>query len=100
MEELKKAGKAKSIGVSNYQRPHLEATLKGASEPLVINQIEYYAYLQHLNNYIPWIREHSVQVGSFKSLTPAFRCPDGLLKEPLARIAKAHETTDVVVLLA
>jgi diketogulonate reductase-like aldo/keto reductase len=53
MEEVKKAGKAKSIGVSNYTRSNLEATLKRATYPPVINQIEYHAYLQRSNNYIP-----------------------------------------------
>ncbi|TVY24151.1 NAD/NADP-dependent indole-3-acetaldehyde reductase [Lachnellula hyalina] len=100
MEELKKAGKAKSIGVSNYTRSNLEATLKGATDPPVINQIEYHAYLQRSNNYIPWMREHGIQVASFKGLTPAFRCPNGPLKEPLSRMAKAHNTTEAVVLLS
>jgi diketogulonate reductase-like aldo/keto reductase len=100
MEELKKAGKAKSIGVSNYTRSNLEATLKGATDPPVINQIEYHAYLQRSNDYIPWMREYGIQVASFKGLTPAFRCPDGPLKEPLSRMAKAHNTTEAVVLLS
>lgn len=100
MEEMKKAGKAKSIGVSNYLRSDVEATLKGASDPPVINQIEYHAYLQRGNNYVSWMRENGVQVGSFKGLTPAFRCPDGPLLEPLARIAKAHGVTEVAILLA
>ena len=41
METVKAQGKAKSIGVSNYLVPHLEATLKGASTPPSINQIEF-----------------------------------------------------------
>jgi diketogulonate reductase-like aldo/keto reductase len=100
MEELKKAGKAKSIGVSNYLRPDLEATLKGATDPPVINQIEYHPYLQRANNYLPWMREQGIQVASFKGLTPAFRCPEGPLVEPLSRIAKVHGTTEATVLLA
>ncbi|KAH6718668.1 NADP-dependent oxidoreductase domain-containing protein [Leptodontidium sp. MPI-SDFR-AT-0119] len=100
MEEMKKLGKVKSIGVSNYQRPDLEATLKGASDPPVINQIEYHPYLQRSNDYIPWVRENGIQVGSFKGLTPAFRAPEGPLIEPLAHIAKAHCTTEAVVLIA
>jgi diketogulonate reductase-like aldo/keto reductase len=99
MEDLKKAGKAKSIGVSNYLHSDLEATLKGASDPPVINQIEYHPYLQRANNYIPWMREHGIEVASFKGLTPVFRAPDGPLKEPLARIAKVHGTTEAVVIL-
>ena len=99
MEEIKKAGKVKSIGVSNYLRPDMEATLKEATDPPVINQIEYHPYLQRANNYVPWMQKNGIQVASFKGLTLAFRCPDGPLREPLARIAKAHETTEAVVLL-
>lgn len=100
MEEVKKAGLAKSIGVSNYLRADVEATLRGTSDPPVINQIEYHAYLQRANDYVPWLQEQNIQVGSFKGLTPAIRCPDGPLKEPLARIAAAHATTEAVILLA
>ncbi|PVH71451.1 putative ketoreductase [Cadophora sp. DSE1049] len=100
MEEMKKAGKVKSIGVSNFQRPDLEATLKGASDPPVINQIEYHPYLQRSNNYIPWMRDNGIQVGSFKGLTPAFRAPEGPLKEHLVRIAKSHNATEGAVLIA
>lgn len=47
MEVVKESGKARSIGVSNYLQPHLEATLKTATIPPSINQIEYHPYLQH-----------------------------------------------------
>lgn len=100
MEEMKQTGKVKSIGVSNYQRSDIEATLDGATVLPVINQIEYHPYLQRANQYIPWMRQKGIQVASFKGLTPAFRCPEGPLQEPLTRIAKAHNTTQAVVLLS
>lgn len=99
MEEVKKAGKAKSIGVSNYQRPQLEATLKTAVDPPVVNQLEYHPYLQRANGYIPWMQQHGIQVEAFKGLTPVARCPDGPLVEVVSRIAKEHETTDSCVML-
>lgn len=99
MEEIKEAGKAKSIGVSNYLRPHLEATLDGAVVPPAFNQIEFHPYLQRGDNYLSWMRKNSLEVGSFNGLTPAFRAPDGPLREPLARIAKAHGTTEAAVLI-
>ena len=42
MEDIKKSGKAKSIGVSNFQRPHLEAILEVAKDVPAINQIEFH----------------------------------------------------------
>ncbi|EAQ88838.1 hypothetical protein CHGG_05457 [Chaetomium globosum CBS 148.51] len=100
MEGIQKAGKARSIGVSNYMRPHIEATLKGATSPPVTNQIEYHAYLQRGDGYVAWLQDHEIQVGSFKGLTPAFRAPDGPLREPLVRIAKAHGVTEAAVLIS
>lgn len=101
MEELKKAGKAKSIGVSNYLRSDLEATLRGASDPPAINQIEFHPYLQRANNLVPWMRENGIEVASFKGLTPVFRSPsNGPLLKPLARIAEAHGTSEAGVVLA
>ena len=40
MEAVQKSGKAKSIGVSNYLPKHLDAVLKTAKSPPVINQVE------------------------------------------------------------
>lgn len=100
MEEIQKSGKAQSIGVSNYLCPHIEATRKGATSPPVISQIEYHAYLQRGDNYVAWLQGNDIQVGSFKVLTPAFRAPDGPLREPLSRIAKSHDATEAAVLIS
>ncbi|KAL6815051.1 NADP-dependent oxidoreductase domain-containing protein [Trichoderma sp. SZMC 28015] len=99
MEKLKTAGLAKSIGVSNYLRHHVEATLDGATIPPVLNQIEFHPYLQRGNDYLPWLHKKGLKVGSFNGLTPAFRAPDGPLREPLYRIANAHNTTEAAVLI-
>ncbi len=45
MEELKKQGKAKSIGVSNFTRSQLELLKTQADEMPVVNQIETHPYL-------------------------------------------------------
>ncbi|KAL1894159.1 hypothetical protein Sste5346_005945 [Sporothrix stenoceras] len=80
--------------------------LKGDHAP-AINQIEYHAYLQRVNGYVPWMREQGIHVASFKGLTPAFRAPEGPLRQKddegenvLDRIAGHHGTTAAVVLLA
>ena len=49
MEQLKKEGLTKSIGVSNYLPEHLEWILETASVPPAINQIEFHPYLQHVD---------------------------------------------------
>src|SRR6266702_1589023 len=45
MEEVQKAGLAKSIGVSNYLPQHLAAVLKTAKVVPACNQIEFHPYL-------------------------------------------------------
>ena len=46
MEEVKKTGKVRSIGVSNFQRHHLETILQTATVIPAINQLEFHPYLQ------------------------------------------------------
>lgn len=48
MEELKSAGLARSIGVSNYLPKQLDWILETAKNPPSINQIEFHPYLQHV----------------------------------------------------
>lgn len=45
MEEIYKSGKARAIGVSNYNIHHLEDLLKEANVVPAVNQIELYPYL-------------------------------------------------------
>ncbi|KQO80159.1 oxidoreductase [Frigoribacterium sp. Leaf263] len=45
MEEIHASGRAKSIGVSNFQQPHLERVLAEGSVVPVVNQIEVHPYL-------------------------------------------------------
>lgn len=84
MEKVKRSGKAKSIGVSNYLPEHLEATLATATIPPVINQVEFHPYLQR-QNLLPWAKSKGVVIGAFGPLTAIHRAPrpgpvDDLLK--------------------
>ena len=68
----------------------------------MINQLEYHPYIQRQNDgepYIPWMQSQGIQVAAFKGLSQVVRWPDAPLAEPLKRIAKAHHTTDAVVML-
>jgi 2,5-diketo-D-gluconate reductase A len=46
LETIKRDGRARSIGVSNFNPPHLEKLLAGATESPVINQVEIQPWLQ------------------------------------------------------
>ena len=46
LEAIKRDGRARSIGVSNFNQPHLEKLLASADETPVINQVEIQPWLQ------------------------------------------------------
>lgn len=54
MEDLYKAGKIKAIGVSNFQKSHLEELLSYAEITPVLNQIELHPKLsqEELRNFL------------------------------------------------
>lgn len=99
MEKVRASGKAKSIGVANHQRPHLEEILKVATIIPAINQLEFHPYLQRSHNYLPWMREQGIEVASFNGLTPITKARPGPLDEPLAEIAAKHGVTENAVLI-
>jgi len=98
MEQVKESGKAKSIGVSNYNRPHLEATLKTAKYPPVINQIEFNPYLQH-GDLLAYHKNKNVAVAAYGPLVPIVKAPGGPLDEPLAKLARKYAVGPGEILL-
>jgi diketogulonate reductase-like aldo/keto reductase len=99
VEKIKKSGRAKSIGVANHQRAHLETILEVATIVPALNQLEFHPYLQRAHNYLPWMREQDIEVASFNDLTPITKARPGPLDEPLARIAKKHGVSENTVLI-
>jgi diketogulonate reductase-like aldo/keto reductase len=99
MEGVQRSGKAKAIGVSNYLRSHMEATLKAATIVPAANQIEFHPYLQRADEYVPWLKSKGVQVSGFKPLTPITAAAGGPLDGVFDRIAKAHGVSIDSVLL-
>lgn len=98
LEKVKESGKAKSIGVSNYQQKHLEATLKTAKIRPSINQIEFHPYLQH-GNLVPFHKEKSIATASYGPLTPVTRAKGGPLDGLLSTLAKKYAVSEGDILL-
>ncbi|KAK4987800.1 hypothetical protein LTR50_004351 [Elasticomyces elasticus] len=86
MEELKAAGLAKSIGVSNYLPEDLATIMKTAKVPPAINQIEFHAYLQH-PKLLEFHRQHGIATAAYAPLTPATKAKGGPLDDYLATLA-------------
>ena len=89
METIKASGKAKSIGVSNFLIPHLEAILKTASVTPVINQIEYHPYLQH-GPLLDYHKSHSIATSAYAPLTATTKAKPGPVDSKLADLAKKY----------
>ena len=93
MERVKASGKARSIGVSNYLIPHLEATLKVASSPPSINQIEFHPYLQH-GPLLDYHKQHNIATAAYGPLTAVTKAKPGPVDTLLAELAKKYYVSE------
>lgn len=98
MEEVKKSGKARSIGVSNYNEEQLDATLRTAVDPPAINQIEHHPYLQQ-RELIAYHRRKNIAVSAYGPLTPVTRAKEGPLTRHLDTLAQKYGVTPAEILL-
>jgi diketogulonate reductase-like aldo/keto reductase len=98
MEDLAASGKVKSIGVSNFLRPHLEAILKTASVRPMMNQLEYNPYLQHaeLREYM---KSKDIKLSGYGPLLPVTKFSGGPLDPVLASLAKKYAVNPGEILL-
>lgn len=100
MEQVKASGKAKSIGVSNHQCPHIEEILKVATIIPALNQLEFHPYLQRAHDYLPWMRAHGIEVASFNGLIPITKARPGPLDDILAEITARHQVPENAALIS
>lgn len=100
LEIVKAQGKARSIGKSNFQRHHIEILLETCTIKPAINQLEIHPYLQRANDFVPWMREHGIEVSSFKALTPITVGKGGPLDELLPALATKYGVAESVILLS
>ncbi|KAJ3521256.1 hypothetical protein NM208_g13379 [Fusarium decemcellulare] len=98
MEAIKRSGKARSIGVSNFLQEHIEAILQTAEIPPAVNSIEYHPYLQR-GTLIDFLRAHGIAVSAYSVLTALTEgCPgpvDGLYTE----LAKKYSVSEASIAL-
>ncbi|TLS23073.1 uncharacterized protein PpBr36_06286 [Pyricularia pennisetigena] len=92
MEALKEAGKAKSIGVSNFLEEHLETILKTAKVPPAINQIEYHPYLQH-GDLLDYHRKQNIATSAYGPLTAITNAKGGPVDGKYDELAKKYGVT-------
>ena len=93
MEKIKESGKARSIGVSNFDKEHLEIILRTAKIVPAINQIEYHPYRQY-EDLIPFMREKGIAIAAYSGLTPILAARPGPLDDTYAELAAKYGVTE------
>jgi len=84
MEVLCRAGKARSIGVSNYTIGHLEELAEYASIVPAVNQVEFHPFL-YQKDLLDYCRTHRIQVEGYSPLTQGRRLDDPRLRTLAAK---------------
>jgi diketogulonate reductase-like aldo/keto reductase len=98
MEEVAALGKAKSIGVSNFLQPDLDAILETCRVRPAMNQIEFHPYLQH-GNLLQYMKNQDIKAAAYGPLIPVTKAPDGPLTPMLEALAKKYAVHPSEILL-
>lgn len=86
LESFVKAGKVKSIGVSNFQVADLERILKVATIKPAAHQIEYNAYLQNQTpNIVKFTQDNGILVEAYSPLGPVLVKDDSAPLTPVLK---------------
>ncbi|EPQ58043.1 Aldo/keto reductase [Gloeophyllum trabeum ATCC 11539] len=94
MEEVKKEGLAKSIGVSNFRIKDFEEFLPEATIKPAVNQIEFHPYLLKASEQLlEYTTKLGIRTESYGGLTPIVRARGGPLDPVLAKIRERLEKT-------
>lgn len=92
--ELRESGRAKSVGVSNFQVPHLERIIGETGEVPVVNQVERHPWLPQ-RDLLAFHERHGIVTEAWSPLGRG-----RLIDEPvLTRIADAHGVSVAQVLV-
>jgi diketogulonate reductase-like aldo/keto reductase len=94
LEALRKKGKTRSIGVSNFTIAHLSELLAESETVPAVNQVEFHPYL-YQQDLLAFCRAKGIVVEAYSPLTHGER-----LKDPkLVAIAKKYETKSTAQIL-
>jgi len=101
MEDIKRAGLAKSIGVSNFGIDELEILLASAKIKPAANQILLHPYVYARQApLLAYASAHGIVSEAYSALNPITRLPGGPVDKPVNEIAQRLGATADQVLLA
>ena len=95
LEKIYRDGRAKAIGVSNFDIDHLEKILNECDVIPVVNQVECHPYLQQ-KKLKEFCARHNIKVEAY---SPLMNGRDVLQDETIVNIAKKHDKTPAQVIL-
>jgi len=101
MEDLKNAGLAKSIGISNFNAEEVKILLASAKIKPAVNQILFHPYVYAQQ--VPILEmgaAHNIVTEAYSSLTPVTSRRGGPVDKPLKKIGQRLRATGDQVLLA
>ncbi|KAK6955484.1 hypothetical protein Daesc_003123 [Daldinia eschscholtzii] len=98
MEAIKASGKAKSIGVSNFEQADIEVILQTAKTIPAINQIEYHPYHQH-GNLVEFLRTKNIAISAYSPLAAVTKARPGPLDDTYDELAKKYGVTPADIAL-
>jgi diketogulonate reductase-like aldo/keto reductase len=93
VEAVKTAGKAKSIGVSNFEQDDLEIILKTATISPAVNQVEFHPYLQHAE-LLKFHRQHNIATAAYSPLSAVTLARPGPVDDTLAELSQKYGVTE------
>ena len=88
MEEFKADGRARSIGVSNFQIPHLERLAAETDTVPAVNQIEVHPYFTN-HEVAEYCADHGIAVESWSPIAQGGVLEDPVIKEIADRVGKS-----------
>lgn len=103
MEQLKKEGKIRRWGVSNFDTDDMEELWSVPNgKKCAVNQVLYHVASRGIEyDLLPWLREHNVPLMAYCPLAQGGDLKRGLYENPiLNQIAKNHQATVSQILLA
>ena len=103
LERVKKAGKIKDWGVSNFDIDDMEELwLVPGGRNCLVNQVLYHTGSRGIEySLLPWMRKHAVALMSYCPLAQAGTLKRGILNNPvLKEIAQKHNATVEQIMLA
>lgn len=105
MEDIYKMGKARAIGVSNFEKNHLEDIIVMNSSLPAVNQVEFHPYW-HEDDLLAFCKSYNITFNGYSPLGTPDWAPSAhhwnhtLLQEPaIVKIAQSHSRSPAQVVL-